>query len=292
MKSSEQTENVDPSGRVFRYVVKVPYSHETFVVRTEHEYETGTMLVVPTRYGNDMAKIIGACTDQYAGDEYDVVRAAGDVDLSRYRDNRQRAREARHNVRKRIERHKLDMKVVQTHYVLDEAKLLIFFTAEHRVDFRELVRDLVHVFHMRIELRQIGVRDESRVIGGMGVCGRTLCCHGVSDKLKSASIKMAKVQNLSLNSSKISGPCGRLLCCLSYEYDHYRDEKRRFPNEGSRVHHCGTCCRVLENNVMSGMVSLGVEGGGVIRVPVQHFHRDGESWRIDVESLDDLPETV
>ena len=124
------------------------------------------------------------------------------------------------------------MKLVSAHYLLEEPKVLFYFSAESRVDFRELVKDLVSVFKIRIELRQIGVRDEARVTGGCGVCGRVLCCHGVTDKLVPVSIKMAKDQNLSLNSMKISGPCGRLLCCLAYEYGFYRDARRELPGRG------------------------------------------------------------
>ncbi|WP_461248179.1 regulatory iron-sulfur-containing complex subunit RicT, partial [Treponema sp. R6D11] len=135
---------------------------------------------------------------------------------------------------KKIENHKLEMKLVLVHYLLEEPKILFFFTADNRVDFRELVKDLVSVFKMRIELRQIGVRDEARVLGGLGVCGRGYCCHCVSDKLKPVSIKMAKDQKLSLNSVKISGPCGRLMCCLFYEYSFYSEQQRALPQEGVR----------------------------------------------------------
>ena len=134
--------------------------------------------------------------------------------------------------REKIEARGLEMKLVSAHYLLDEQKILFFFTAENRVDFRELVKDLVSVFKMRIELRQIGVRDEARVVGGLGICGRALCCNAITDKLRPVSIKMAKEQNLTLNSMKISGPCGRLLCCLSYEFDVYREARQTLPVHG------------------------------------------------------------
>ena len=152
------------------------------------------------------------------------------------------------------------MKLVETHFLFDEQKALFFFSSDSRVDFRELVKDLVSVFKMRIELRQIGVRDESRITGGLGVCGRPFCCHGVSDKLRPVSIKMAKDQNLSLNSMKISGQCGRLLCCLSYD---------------------GTDFRITEVNPLTSMVKMLGDDGRLLEVNAKRFYRDGNRWKIN-----------
>jgi cell fate regulator YaaT (PSP1 superfamily) len=171
------------------------------------------------------------------------------------------------------------MKLVSLHYLLEDQKILFFFTAEIRVDFRELVKDLVNVFKTRIELRQIGVRDEARVVGGLGVCGRGYCCHAVSDKLRPVSIKMAKDQNLSLNSMKISGPCGRLLCCLSYEHGFYNEQRRLIPQEGVRVSHGDTVWKVTEVNVVTGRIKLGSEDGRIIAVPASAFERVDNRWR-------------
>jgi len=176
------------------------------------------------------------------------------------------------------------MKVIRAHYLPEESKLLFFFTADGRVDFRDLVKDLVATFRTRIELRQIGVRDESRVLGGMAVCGRMYCCHGVSDRLRPVSIKMAKEQELSLSSTKISGPCGRLLCCLAYEYDFYREERRRFPAVGASVVGRQESYHVKEVNFISRRVTLvGSEGG------VQEVHHSSltfdpgrGSWSVDL----------
>jgi cell fate regulator YaaT (PSP1 superfamily) len=172
------------------------------------------------------------------------------------------------------------MKLVTVHYLLEEAKILFFFTAESRVDFRELVKDLVAIFKTRIELRQIGVRDESRVVGGLGVCGRAYCCHAVSDKLRPVSIKMAKDQNLSLNSMKISGPCGRLLCCLSYEHCFYGEQRRLMPPEGCKIVHDGTQWKVMELNVVLGKVTLSAEDGRQLQIPAAHFDKVDNRWRI------------
>ena len=134
---------------------------------------------------------------------------------------------------------------------------------------------------MRIELRQIGVRDESRITGGLGVCGRPFCCHGVSDKLRPVSIKMAKDQNLSLNSMKISGQCGRLLCCLSYEYDWYNEARKSLPNEGVRLSYDGTDFRITEVNPLTSMVRMLGDDGRLLEVNAKRFYRDGNRWKIN-----------
>ena len=174
------------------------------------------------------------------------------------------------------------MKLVETHFLFDEQKALFFFSSDNRVDFRDLVKDLVSVFKMRIELRQIGVRDESRITGGLGVCGRPFCCHGVSDKLRPVSIRMAKDQNLSLNSMKISGQCGRLLCCLSYEFDWYNEAHKKLPTEGLHIHYDGTNFRITEVNPLTNMIKMSGEDGRLLEVNAKRFTKDSNNhWRID-----------
>lgn len=270
------------------YRIKVVHSSETHLALfpKDDPLVKGDMLIVDSRYGKDLALVLGnSCCCQKAGDKgemINIVRRANDSDMKRHEENLEREREALQVCREKVDARGLDMKLVSAHYLDEESKLLFFFTAEARVDFRELVKDLVAVFKTRIELRQIGVRDESRVLGGIGVCGRVLCCNGITDKLNPVSIKMAKEQNLSLNSMKISGPCGRLLCCLSYEYDFYREEKRSFPPEGARIPFNGLTYKVAEVNVLSKTVKLHSSEGGVTDVPVASFERDGETrkWRI------------
>ena len=172
------------------------------------------------------------------------------------------------------------MKLINVHFLIDEQKALFFFSSDNRVDFRELVKDLVSVFKMRIELRQIGVRDESRIVGGLGVCGRPFCCHGVSDKLRPVSIRMAKDQNLSLNSMKISGQCGRLLCCLSYEFDWYNEARKKLPQEGIHIHYDGTNFRITEVNPITSMVKMLGEDGRILEVNAKRFSKDGNRWKI------------
>ena len=172
------------------------------------------------------------------------------------------------------------MKLITVHFLIDEPKALFFFSSENRVDFRELVKDLVSVFKMRIELRQIGVRDESRITGGLGVCGRPYCCHCISDKLPSVSIKMAKEQNLSLNSMKISGQCGRLLCCLSYEYNWYVEAKKTLPNEGIRLFYDGTNFKITDTNPLTQMIKMIGEDGRFLEIPAKRFQKEGSRWKI------------
>ena len=245
------------------------------------ELSCGDYVVIATKYGRDLARILGPVSPENRdrwGDTTAVHRKAVKEDLDRYEHNAAKAEEAAKTCRAMIAEHWLPMQLVSAHYVLDEPRLVFFFTAESRVDFRGLVKDLVAEFHLRIELRQIGVRDESRLVGGLGVCGRVLCCHGITDKLKPVSIKMAKVQNLSLNSMKISGPCGRLLCCLEYEYDFYREEKRGLPREGSRVQFEDTLFRITDVNVLTRKIR--VEGDGrVMELPIDRFYQDKKSQR-------------
>ncbi len=172
----------------------------------------------------------------------------------------------------------------------DRNKLIFYFTAEGRIDFRELVKDLAAIFKTRIELRQIGVRDESRLIGGLSVCGRDYCCHCITDKLEPVSIKMAKEQNLSLNSMKISGPCGRLLCCLAYEYDYYVEEKAAMPAEGSKIKLNHELYKVSEVNILSRRILLQGADGRVLYVPFDEVYYNDESqhWCVSQEWEDEI----
>jgi cell fate regulator YaaT (PSP1 superfamily) len=241
------------------------------------------MVLVPTRYGRDLAQVIGRilkATPQQLSESTRIERCAAPEDLEKSKGNKIHEQEAFNICKEKIIFHNLDMKLVSVHYLLEEPKILFFFTADNRVDFRELVKDLVGVFKTRIELRQIGVRDESRELGGLGVCGRGYCCHSVSDKLKPVSIKMAKDQNLSLNSMKISGPCGRLLCCLAYEHNFYHEQRRLVPPEGCKIAYDGTVWKVLEVNVVMGKAKLVAEDSRQIQVSTSAFERADGRWRL------------
>ncbi len=164
-----------------------------------------------------------------------VLRIAGERDEAQEEANQKREKEAFRICLEKIKKHKLDMKLIDAEYTFDNNKVLFYFTADGRIDFRELVKDLAGVFKTRIELRQIGVRDETKIRGGIGICGRPLCCHSYLSDFIPVSIKMAKEQNLSLNPTKISGVCGRLMCCLKNEEDTYEELNRRLPNVGDYV---------------------------------------------------------
>ena len=164
-----------------------------------------------------------------------IIRVASEEDEERYARNREREKEAMAICREKINKHGLEMKLIDTEFAFDNSKILFFFTADGRVDFRELVKDLAGVFRTRIELRQIGVRDETKILGGIGICGRPLCCHTWLTDFVPVSIKMAKEQNLSLNPTKISGVCGRLMCCLKNEEDTYEYLNSKLPAVGDFV---------------------------------------------------------
>ena len=164
-----------------------------------------------------------------------VIRIAAEEDLIKNGENRKKEKEAIAVCKEKIRKHGLDMKLIDCEYTFDNSKMLFYFTAEGRIDFRELVKDLAAIFHTRIELRQVGVRDETKILGGIGSCGRPLCCHTYLSEFAPVSIKMAKEQNLSLNTSKISGVCGRLMCCLKNEEAVYEELNRSLPSNGDTV---------------------------------------------------------
>ncbi|MBF9015774.1 MULTISPECIES: regulatory iron-sulfur-containing complex subunit RicT [unclassified Oceanispirochaeta] len=267
---------------------KIIHSSETEVCQPPQgeTLKDGEKIIIKTRYGNDMVKILGGLTDLShirKGDIRSVVRRVSEDDLKKAESYIKKEEEAFKVCREKIDKHKLDMALVSSHYLLDEPKVMFFFTAENRIDFRELVKDLVSIFKMRIELRQIGVRDESRVLGGLGVCGREYCCHSLTDHLSPVSIKMAKEQNLSLNSMKISGPCGRLLCCLSYEYDYYQEEKRKLPNEGARISWDGSSFKVIEVNIFSKRIRLIGSDGRMLDLGTTEisYNKESRSWDLN-----------
>jgi cell fate regulator YaaT (PSP1 superfamily) len=268
------------------YKLKLEYSSEGVYATTNNkslELNPGDSVIIPTRYGKDLALVMGKVAVPIGIKQVDIVyieRKASKEDLKRAEELKQKEISAFSIFKEKVAAHKLDMKLIATHYLLEEQKVLFFFSAENRVDFRELVKDLVSVFKMRIELRQIGVRDESRITGGLGVCGRPYCCHAVSDRLKPVSIKMAKEQNLSLNSMKISGQCGRLLCCLSYEYEWYSEARKQLPSEGLKIYYDGTNFRIQEVNPLTRMVKMSGEDGRLLEIAASRFVQKDNRWVI------------
>ena len=206
---------------------------------TRFEIKKGDHVIVETARGVEYGTVVGGIREV---DDSKVVQPLKPVlRIATERDNEQEAankgkeKEAFHICQEKIRKHGLDMKLIDAEYTFDNNKVLFYFTADGRIDFRELVKDLASVFKTRIELRQIGVRDETKILGGIGICGRRLCCHTHLSEFVPVSIKMAKEQNLSLNPTKISGVCGRLMCCLKHEEETYEDLNRRLPNIGDYV---------------------------------------------------------
>ncbi len=185
-----------------------------------------------------------------------ITRMADSVDIRRMRQNREDEKRAYRTCQECIARHGLEMKLVEAEYTLDRSKIMFYFTADGRVDFRELVKDLAGIFHTRIELRQIGVRDESKMLGGLGLCGQPFCCSRFLKNFQPVSIKMAKEQGLSLNPAKISGSCGRLMCCLAYEQKSYEYLNSITPQVGSIVRTPDGEGTVIEVNVVAGTLKV------------------------------------
>ena len=197
-----------------------------------------------------------------------VLRTADDSDIVQHEKNVELEKEALEVCRKKIEEHELTMKLISAEYTHDRSKLTFYFTAEVRVDFRELVKDLASVFRTRIELRQIGIRDEAKMLGGIGICGRPFCCSSFLSDFAQVSIKMAKEQNLSLNSAKISGTCGRLMCCLRYEHENYEAGIKKTPKVDAKVITPDGEGTVTESSPLTGLVKVKIatQSGEVVKV--------------------------
>ena len=195
------------------------------IVETARGIEFGTVVLAPKEVEDD--KVVQPLKP--------VLRLATEKDMEQEANNKKKEKEAYKICLEKIRKHNLEMKLIDAEYTFDNNKVLFYFTADGRIDFRELVKDLAAVFKTRIELRQIGVRDETKIVGGIGICGRPLCCHTHLSEFAPVSIKMAKEQNLSLNPTKISGVCGRLMCCLNNEEETYEELNRKLPNVGDFV---------------------------------------------------------
>ena len=222
------------------------------------KYTQGSYVIVGTSRGTEIGEVASenhnVPDSQIVGQLKPVIRQADDADIKRMNEKRAKESAAFDFCEKKILERKLEMKLVDVEISFDGTKYLFFFTADGRVDFRELVRDLASNFHTRIELRQIGVRDEAKMMGGIGACGRSLCCNSWLSGFEPVSIKMAKVQNLSLNPSKISGICGRLMCCLKYENSTYMELRRGMPDVGERIKTRDGIAVVVESNILENKI--------------------------------------
>ncbi len=224
------------------------------------EFEMGEKVIVETVRGLECGEIAIEPKDvsdsEIVKPLKKIVRKATKEDVAKMEENRKKEAEALRICEQKIAKHNLDMKLVDVDYTLDGSKILFYFTADGRVDFRELVKDLASVFHTRIELRQIGVRDEAKMLGGLGMCGRPFCCSSYMGDFQPVSIKMAKEQGLSLNPVKISGTCGRLMCCLKYEQEAYEHLLRVTPKVGAIVNTRDGKGVVSDVNLLTGMLKV------------------------------------
>ncbi|MBN1883450.1 MAG: stage 0 sporulation family protein [Deltaproteobacteria bacterium] len=221
------------------------------VLETERGLSIGTVATLPreTEYGDSERPL------------KPVIRPASEQDLATESENSSREIEAREYCNECIDKHTLDMHLVDVEHLFDGSKIIFYFTADQRVDFRALVRDLASRFRTRIEMRQIGVRNKAKLVGGVGSCGRVLCCNTILNTFEPVSVKMAKDQNISLNPSKISGVCGRLMCCLKYEYETYLEMKREIPKLGKRIMTEHGKAKVIRQNVLERRVTVLLEDG-------------------------------
>lgn len=265
------------------YLLNLDYASEKFYAFANEDLQVkkGDFVVVPTKYGIDLARVCGKLSNfESTREVLEIIRVASEDDLLKAKNNREKEEEAGEVFKEKMKLNKLDMKFILAHFLLEEPKVLFFFSADGRVDFRGLVKDLVSVFKVRVELRQIGVRDETRFIGGLASCGRPFCCHSITDKMTGVSIKMAKEQNLSLNSSRISGHCGRLLCCLSYEHEYYTTESNKIPQEGTKIYYDENLFTVKEVNHITNTISLVGSDGRAITLPSARFKKSEDGWKI------------
>ncbi len=236
------------------------------------EYSKDDYVIVETARGVEIGEVVLAnravAEEAVVTPLKAVIRRATNEDFAKSKENEKKEKDAFDVCQKKIREHGLEMKLINVEYTFDGSKILFYFTADGRIDFRELVKSLATVFRTRIELRQIGVRDEAKMLGGLGICGRELCCRKFLGDFEPVSIKMAKEQGLSLNPTKISGTCGRLMCCLKYEQDTYEKLLKRTPKVDAIVKTPDGKGRVVDNNILTGKlkVTLDKEDGNVLHV--------------------------
>lgn len=264
-------------------------------------FNIGDHVIVETDRGLGLARVVTPIFEteikKAPRDLKRVIRKANWNDLERDRKNKEREKDAFNMCAERIRERGLNMKMVRVEYLHDASKAIFYFTAEQRVDFRDLVKDLARSLHTRIEMRQIGVRDESKITGGLGPCGREICCSTFLTDFSPVSVRMAKDQNLAMNPTKVSGLCGRLMCCLAYEHPLYRECCRALPKKGKRMVSPHGPCRVLDLNILARKVLIEIESGKTMFVSVDELKTVGEAQAeadacAGLEEGDDLNEEI
>lgn len=254
-----------------------------------------SIYIVETEHGVDMGQSCGCLKVRNGKDSGETkgkfLRLASEDDINKIPEIEAIEKKAFNICREKIVNRKLDMKLVSVKSLFDKTKIIFFFVAENRIDFRELVKDLAAVFRTRIEMRQIGVRDETRIVGGFGLCGRQLCCNYLNDDFEPVSIKMAKEQNLNLNSLKISGMCGRLLCCLGYEYNVYKELNTHLPAIDTKIKAGEKIYNVISVDTLKGQIRLRNEDH-IITVSNNDIEKKGNEFSISQEVIDRLSQPV
>ncbi len=259
----------------------------------KEKLENGQKVIVETARGVECGTVVVSNRDvpesELSAPLKPVIRKATEEDMKTVEENKKKEKEAFSICEEKIAKHKLDMKLVDVECTFDNNKLLFYFTAENRVDFRELVKDLASVFRTRIELRQIGVRDEAKMLGGLGICGRPFCCNGFLGEFQPVSIKMAKEQGLSLNPTKISGTCSRLMCCLKYEQESYEDLIRTTPKVNAYVNTPSGNGYVEEVNLITGKLKVKPENSDgasfIVHKSEVSIIKDGEANKLSKDEI-------
>ena len=241
----------------------------------DFELKPGDKVIVETDRGRALGSVVLTPSELDGAAEKrelkNVTRQATEEDLQLAETNAAREETAFRYCRAKVIERQMEMKMVKAEYLFDGSKIIFYFTSDGRVDFRELVKDLAHHFHTRIEMRQIGVRDEAKLVGGLGICGQSLCCCTFLTEFTPVSVKMAKEQNLALNPNKISGQCGRLLCCLSYEYDTYCKMRKGMPKNGMKMTVDGLNAYVFETDILGQKVGIRIADGRSLKMSIAEF---------------------
>ncbi|MBT1247410.1 MULTISPECIES: regulatory iron-sulfur-containing complex subunit RicT [unclassified Thermosipho (in: thermotogales)] len=256
------------------------------------DIKLGDKVVVMSEFGLDYGIVrIGKrqmSIDEIGYDLKPIFRKATSEDLVKIEENRKIADEAINVTKKLVKKHGLNMKILDARLMLDDSRLVIYFSSKNRVDFRELVKDIAKEFKTRIELRQVGARDEMKFVKGLGLCGKKACCTYWLRNFDSITLKHAKRQQMMINTAKITGPCGRLLCCLKFEYDFYIDALKNIPDEGSTIKYEGKDAKVITVNVFLSRVTIYTRDGETVALPFEYFRgdKDVESTNLDGNSSD------
>jgi len=254
-------------------LIRLRESGQIVTYKIDADVAVNDYVIIEADRGTDYGEVVEVSdiaepqkNEQVESSVKSIVRKVSSQDMERIKQNETDAKEAMRQCSRKIGEYKLSMKLVDAEYSFDRKKIVFYFTAEGRVDFRELVKDLAKVFKIRIEMRQIGVRDEARLFGGIGPCGQSLCCVKFLKNFEAVSMKMAKTQKLPLSSGKISGICGRLMCCLFYEYKTYKDLARGLPKEGDTIDTPQGKGKVVSVNILKRLVCAELEDGRIEKI--------------------------